>query len=226
MPAWAGPPYGTDDPDPTEPGHWEIYALVAGENHGGIVEGETGVEASYGAAPNLQLSAAVPMGFARDEKLDFATGDIRLSVKYRFFHDERLGISAATFPGISLPTGSSHFTAGRVTSFFPVWVQKEAGPWKLFGGGGYNLNPGPGNRNYWSGGVALTRVLNDRLTMGMEATRHGADAIDAHPQTSFGIGGTYHINGPYSLLVSTGPLFTDGQRRVDYHGYAAVGIAF
>lgn len=69
-PAWTGPPYGTDDPDPPESGHWEIYALVADEGHGGIVKGETGVEASYGAAPNLQLSAAVPMGFAHDEKLD------------------------------------------------------------------------------------------------------------------------------------------------------------
>ena len=24
-PAWAGPPFLTDDPEPTETGHWEIY---------------------------------------------------------------------------------------------------------------------------------------------------------------------------------------------------------
>ena len=33
-PAMAGPPYITDDPVPTDTGHWEIYAFTAGEGHG------------------------------------------------------------------------------------------------------------------------------------------------------------------------------------------------
>ena len=32
VPARAGPPYLTDDPDPTDLGHWEIYAFTTGEH--------------------------------------------------------------------------------------------------------------------------------------------------------------------------------------------------
>ena len=34
-PAFAGPPYLTDDPVPTDTGHWEIYAFTAGEGRRG-----------------------------------------------------------------------------------------------------------------------------------------------------------------------------------------------
>jgi hypothetical protein len=52
--AWAGPPFLTDDPEPTETGHWEIYApLVEAEGQGSSFEGSAGVEINYGAAPNV-----------------------------------------------------------------------------------------------------------------------------------------------------------------------------
>ena len=55
-PALAGPPFDTDNPEPTETGHWEIYAPAADfEGKGDAYAGSTGVELNYGAAPNLQL---------------------------------------------------------------------------------------------------------------------------------------------------------------------------
>src|SRR5579863_6691086 len=55
-PAWAGPPFETDDPEPVELGHWEIYTFSAGAigSHDATGLGPS-LEVNYGAAPNLQL---------------------------------------------------------------------------------------------------------------------------------------------------------------------------
>ena len=105
--ALAGPPFMTDDPEPTDPGHWEIYApLVESEGKGSDYEGSAGVEINYGAAPNLQLTVALPVDYAHDESgFHSGPGDVELSAKYRFYHDEDAALSVAFFPGITLPTG-------------------------------------------------------------------------------------------------------------------------
>ena len=76
-------------------------------------------------------------------------------------NDERAGLQVAVFPGITLPTASHGLGAGRVTALLPVWLQSDKGPWSFFGGGGYAINPGPGNRNYWTGGLAATRHFGE-----------------------------------------------------------------
>ncbi len=38
-PAVAGPPYLTDDPVPTDTGHWELYAFTVDEGHGSAFDG-------------------------------------------------------------------------------------------------------------------------------------------------------------------------------------------
>src|SRR4051812_43790223 len=53
-PAMAGPPYDTDDPEPTDRGHWEIYAFAAGDRIGGASDGAAGLDLNYGAAPGVQ----------------------------------------------------------------------------------------------------------------------------------------------------------------------------
>jgi hypothetical protein len=42
------------------------------------------------------------------------------------------------------------------------------GPWTAYGGGGYWINPGAGNKNYSFLGAALWRKVNDRLNLGAE----------------------------------------------------------
>ena len=59
---------------------------------------------------------------------------------------------------------------GPVRILLPVWAQKDFGPWSLFGGGGYTINPGAGNRNFWQSGLALTRNVTPRLSLGAEIT--------------------------------------------------------
>lgn len=203
-PAVAGPPFQTDDPEPTETGHWELYAPAADiEGRGEEFSGAAGIELNYGAAPDLQLTVGIEAGYSHSAAgWQWGAGDLAVSAKYRFYHDEAAGIQIAAFPGINLPTATNGQGAGRVTALLPVWVQKDSGPWSVFGGGGYAINPGPGNRDYWTGGVALTRQVTPRLLIGIEADRRGADTQGGNGVTSLGIGAIYHLGGNLRLLAS------------------------
>lgn len=228
LPANAGPPFLTDDPEPTETGHWEIYGpLIEAEGRGNDIDGATAVEFNYGAAKDLQLTVALPVAWARDSAgWRSGVGDIELSAKCRFFHDDAAGLQLAAFPGISIPTASNGLGADKVTALLPVWGQKDLGRWSIFGGGGYALNPGAGNRNYWTGGIAVSRQINDRLLLGLEADRQGADTDGGHGSTRFGIGLIYRLKRPFRLLASGGPTFEDSTGATGYHAFLALGIDY
>ena len=66
QPALAGPPYLSDDPEPTDYKHYEIYTFSNGTATRDGRSGEAGIDFNYGAAPNLQLTArCLPVSRAR-----------------------------------------------------------------------------------------------------------------------------------------------------------------
>lgn len=225
--AHAGPPFLTDDPEPTETGHWEIYApLFEAEGSGNDTQGSIGAEINYGPVKDVQLTVGLPLAYTHDASgWTSGAGDLAASVKYRFYHDEAAGVQIAAFPGITLPTASKRLGAGHVTALLPIWAQKDLGKWSVFGGGGYAINPGAGNRNYWTGGIALTRQVGEKLLVGLEADRQGADVVGGHAATSLGIGVIYDLPGPLRLLASGGPTINDHGERT-FHAFAALGIDF
>lgn len=227
-PATAGPPFLTDDPVPTDTGHWEIYGpQIDAEGRGGQIAGNAGVEVNYGAAPDVQLTVGLPLAFSHDDPSGWQTGrgDLELSVKYRFYHNDT-GFSVATFPGITLPTASNSFGNRKMTALLPIWAEQDVGPWSFFGGGGYAINPGAGNRDYWTGGLAAARQVSKRLLLGVEMTRDGADSIDSRAKTNVGIGTIWNLKTPFRLLASGGPTFEDGGGKAGYHMFAALGLDF
>ena len=225
-PAVAGPPYLTDDPVPPDTGHWEIYAFGAGEGHRSELDADVGLDLNYGPLPGVQLTATLPLSFshAPSDGWRSGAGDVELGVKYRFFHDEKNGLSAAVFPRAIQPT-ASHFSGDRTRFLLPVWIGKDfAGGTSLFGGGGYLINPGRGNRDVWQAAVALTQDLHERLSVGAELTRQGPDTAGATAQTRAGIGTIVKLSRHYALLLSGGPTWAD--HRTSYHFYAALGLDF
>src|SRR3981081_166894 len=64
-PALAGPPYVSDDPEPTDYKHFEIYSFSNGTATRDGIGGAAGIDFNYGAAPDLQLTATLPAGFDR-----------------------------------------------------------------------------------------------------------------------------------------------------------------
>jgi len=226
--AWAGPPFLTDDPEPTETRHWEIYAPAAdAAGKGADYEGSFGVELNYGAAPNVQITVGLPVAFTHEAgSSQIGRGDLDLSVKYRFYHNEEAGFSIAVFPGLSVPTATGGLGHSKVTALLPVWAQKDIGAWSVFGGGGYAMNPGIDNRNYWTGGVAVAREIKSGLRVGLEADRQGADTVDGHAETSLGLGGIAQLTPKLRVLASGGPTFVDGQGAPGFHAFVALGLDF
>lgn len=224
--ATAGPPYLTDDPVPTDPGHWEIYAFGTGEGRRATVDGEAGLDLNYGPLEDVQLTATLPLSFshAPGDGWRGGSGDLELGVKYRLIHDERHGISVAVFPRAILPT-AAHSPGERTQFLLPVWIGKDvAGGTSVFGGGGYTINPGFGNRNYWQSAVAVTHDLSKRVSVGAEVTRQGSDTVEGTAQTRAGLGTIIKLSDHYALLFSAGPTWSDHQ--TSYHFYSALGLFF
>src|SRR5690349_5592095 len=62
-PAFAGPPYLSDDPAPTPLHQYEIYAFANGVDTHDVVDGAFGIDFNYGATPDLQLTATFPIAY-------------------------------------------------------------------------------------------------------------------------------------------------------------------
>src|SRR6202034_2691133 len=87
QPVFAGPPFITDDPEPVDLGHWEVYAFSAGAVGRRDASGVgPSIEVNYGAAPNLQLHFIGNVAY--DDPAGgpavMGLGDTEFGVKYRF----------------------------------------------------------------------------------------------------------------------------------------------
>jgi hypothetical protein len=157
-PAWAGPPYQTDDPEPTELGHWEFYNFVTVDGRSSDFDGEAGLDLNYGAAKGVQLTATLPLAFSHspDSGWRGGSGDLELAGKYRFVNDDRTGWQAAIFPRAvthdfskwlslgteltwqSADTRDDHSSAGVDAGL----IRKLGGPYSLLLAGGPSFSGG------------------------------------------------------------------------------------
>jgi hypothetical protein len=106
----------------------------------------------------------------------------------------------------------------------PLWLQKDFGKTSVFGGGGYEINPGNENRDFWQAGLALTHDFSANLSLGTELTWQSADTHGGKSTTGANIGVIRKIGGPFALLLAGGPSFSAGQ--MNYHTYAALSLNF
>ena len=225
-PAPAGPPYLTDDPVPTDTGHWEIYAFGTGEGHRSMLDADAGFGLNYGPVEGVQLTATLPLSFSHDpvEGWQAGAGDVELGVKYRFLHDEKTGFSAAIFPRVILPT-ARHSPGEKTRFLLPLWLAKDfQGGTSLFGGGGYMINPGAGNRDFWQASIAVTQDVSKSVSVGAEINREGSGTIAGTARTRAGVGSIITLTEHGSLLLSGGPTWAD--HRTGYHFYAALGLNY
>ena len=222
----AGPPYVTDDPEPTELGKWEVYSFGSGANFRHSATGEGGFDINYGGAKRFQLSAVVSLKCSQDagHRLRAGVADTEIGGKYRFFHQQKGSWmpDVGLFPKLELPTATKGSGSHRVGFSIPFWAQKDFGPWSLFGGGGWTLNPGAGNRNYGFGGIASTRQVTRTLSLGGEIYRQTADAVDSRSITGLSVGATWQIAPDWSIIGSGGPLLEHRSRQGLYAFYLAL----
>jgi hypothetical protein len=222
-PALAGPPYATDDPAPTDLGHWEIYAYAGGTHVDGATAGEGGLDLNYGAAKDLQLTLVVPAAYQSGDDSRLGRGTVELAAKLRLLHeDSGWRPDVAVFPRLFLPTASRGLGSDRVGLLLPVWVGKDFGAWSVFGGGGYQINPGADQRSYWTGGLALTRSLGERFSVGGEVYARGRDSVGGKAFVGVNVGGTWKVARHWSLLAAGGPGVLNAADEGRYAFYVAL----
>ena len=231
-PAQAGPPYRTDDPEPVDIGHSEVYAFSAATHFAGDIAGTlAGIDANYGAAPGLQLHAALPIAFdSPDGRFVAGLGDVELGAKYRFVTDDEDGWrpQMAIYPTVDFPTGNAErgLGTGRTHLFLPLWLQKSFAEWTSFAGVGHWSNPGPGSRDYWYYGWALQRQLAPNLAVGAELFHQSANAVGTKDQTGFDLGVTYDLDEHYHLLFSAGQGIHNRSTTNVFTYYAALQVTY
>lgn len=226
-PAAAGPPYVTDDPQPTDVYRFEVYLFGAATRVPGETSGAGGIDFNYGAAPDLQLTAVVPVAFDDSDGGHAGPGNVELAAKYEFLH-QRDGSAlpdVSVFPRVFVPAGGHRFGTGRVGLLLPLWLERDVGKWSVFGGGGLTLNPGVDQRNYWSSGIAVTRAIGARVTIGAELYHRGPDARDARAFTGANLGATLRLSRHWSLIASAGPGLQNASAG-QASGYAALKADF
>jgi hypothetical protein len=124
QPAIAGPPYVSDDPEPTDYRHFEIYTFNSGTSTRNGTDDETGIDFNYGGAPDLQLTATLPLGFSfpTGDGAQFGLSNIELAAKYRFLHQEAFGWDVAVFRRVFLLGGSNAIGDRNASLLLPLWA--------------------------------------------------------------------------------------------------------
>src|ERR1700682_4681001 len=227
-PALAGPPYVSDDPEPTDYKHFEIYTFSNGTATRGGIGGATGIDFNYGAAPDLQLTATLPIGFDRPTSANtsFGLSNIELAAKYRFLHQDSFGLDVSAFPRGFLPSPSTNVGNRSASLLLPVWVQKDwSGGWSAFGGGGCVISSDAAQNFCLTGGVVTYQLL-PKLQLGVELSHQTADGSGTPASTSVGLGARYDINDTYHLLgyIRRGIQNADETDQVSW--YASVLFTF
>jgi hypothetical protein len=227
-PALAGPPYMSDDPEPTDYRHFEIYTFSNGTAMRGDIGGASGIDFNYGAAPDLQLTATLPAGFDHPAAGGTSIGlsNIELAAKYRFLHQDSFGLDVSVFPRVFLPSPSKNVGNDRASLLLPVWVQKDwSGGWSSFGGGGCVIS-GRSSQNFCLMGGVVTYQMLPKLQLGVELFHQTADGNGTPTTSSVGLGARYDINDTYHLLGYVRRGIQNANETDQYSWYASVLFTF
>lgn len=228
-PAIAGPPYVTDDPEPTGLGHYETYVFTGGSAARDGWEGSAGIDFNYGAAADLQLTAVVPVAWTEPDAgpSDSGLGNVELAAKYKFLHQSDVGVDVAFFPRVFLPAESAAVGEDYTKLLLPIWIGYGSGAWNTFGGGGCVINRGDDDaKDFCTMGWALTRQVADRLQIGVDIHHETADTKDGRASTGLGLGATYDLDDNFHLMASARPGIQNPSETGRVSWYTALLLTF
>ena len=224
--ARAGPPFTTDDPEPVEFRHWELY-LASQTTHDR--EGWNGtaphLEVNYGVIPDVQLHSIAPLAYSISDHggRAYGPGDVELGVKARFVHEGAWVPQIGTFPLVEVPVGARSRGLGNGTTlvFLPLWLQKRFGAWTTYGGAGLWLDAGVRGRRWWALGWLVQREVCSGWTLGAEIFHETPDGQGARANTRFNAGTIVDLSDTHHLLASAGRSIVGPNR---FQGYAAYQV--
>jgi len=221
---FAGPPWDTDDPEPVELGHWEIY-LSSRPVHDDAGWNGTAphAEVNYGAINNLQLHVILPLAFNSPNTGPsvYGLGDVELGFKYRFIKETSSIPQVGIFPIVDIPTGNQNKGLGNggTQVFLPIWIQKSFGKWTTYGGAGYRINKTEGNKNSVYLGWLLQNHVRENITVGIELYHITPQTVDGEAENHFNIGTVFDISKNHHILLSAGKSLKGTTAFQGYIGY-------
>ena len=226
--ALAGPPFITDDPEPVDCRHWEFYIASQNIKFGDDWSGTAPhIEVNYGAITNLQLHLIAPLAYDAPAHgtRQYGYGDTEAGFKYRFIQETELLPQVGVFPLLEIPTGSAHrgLGNGHLQAFLPIWLQKAFGPWTVYGGGGYGINPGAGNWNWGYGGMVAQLQVSKAVLLGTEVYHRTAMELLGQADTAFNLGAVVDFSSHHHLLFSAGRSISG---PTEFQAYVAYQFTF
>jgi hypothetical protein len=224
IPAFAGPPYDTDDPEPVDFHHWEFYCSSIGSTSKGVSMGTAPhIEVNYGVLPNVQLHAIAPLSFysVKEGKSDYGYGDMEFGIKLRFVNIDSGRFQIGIFPLVEAPTGNANenLGTGKPQIYLPLWIQNAIGKVTSYGGGGYWINPGTGNKNYAFVGCLSQYQFVKQANIGAEIYYITASQVGGNGDFRFRIGSIIDFTDNHHLLLSIGRSIIGSTNLLWYVGY-------
>ena len=220
--SYAGPPFNTDDPEPVEYKHWEYYVSTVNNYQQGVWSGTSPhFEVNYGLIPDVQIHLLMPVNYTTvpHQRASFGYTETEVGVKYRFLQETDSRPQVGIFPIIEVPTRKNEtFSNGKAKFFIPLWAQKSWGKLTTYGGIGYWINPGEGNRNYIFSGWEAQYDFSPTLMLGGELYYHSTDVVGGKPVTAFNLGGAINVSPKVHLIFSAGHSLGNGSFFTSYLG--------
>jgi len=222
----AGPPFATDDPEPVDLGHTEVYiALAETKTDDGWSGDVPFVEYNYGAVPGLHLHVGMPLAFSAPTggTSHIGPGDAEAGAKYRFLDESKMGPMMAVYPTVYAPTGkaSEGLGSGDWQAFLPLWLEKNWGSWQVNAGAGYWMDFDASSQNHWFAGVQAQKDLSPLLTLGGEIIHDARQSPWEGRSTGFNLGAVCNLTGNDHVLLSAGRGLTQVAATNEFSSYLA-----
>lgn len=202
----AGPPFKTDDPQPVDFRHWEVY--IASVQQFDRSESDATLphfELNYGIFPNTQVHLVAPIAYIRTvDGARYGYSNTEIGIKYRFLQESENAPQIGVFPLAEVPTGDKRLGESRLQVYLPLWIQKAWGHLTSYGGGGFWYNPGEQKRNWGYLGWQVQYDFSDVVTLGGELYYNTPDERGGLSDVGCGVGGFINVDEQNHLLFSIG----------------------
>jgi hypothetical protein len=207
--AFAGAPFQTDDPAVIDVAHTDVVVFnqktLAASGRGGVL---AAAEIHYGVIPNLEVDIGMPyaFNFPTGDSAQRGYGDTTLEIKYRLIQEADTTPQISFVPKLNLSTGNANRGLGNGGNqiFIALALQKNNDKFQMNGNGGYWINNGSDNRNYWFLGWQAQYAFTSHWQLGIEIFHTSPQVVDQGSSTGFNVGGYYLIDPKNQILFSAG----------------------
>ena len=228
--AQGGPPFITDDPGTPGDKHWEINVAWTHESRPGENTSELPLlDINYGVGDRLQLKyeASYLVVHESGEPRETGPSNSLIGVKWRFYDEEKSGVTISTYPQLELRNPGSNsaargLTADETTVLLPLEFQREKDGW------GVNADLGAvlptKSAAGWFYGIVFGHELNDRLEVGVELHGEGSSGLQ-RTELAANLGARWKLNERCVLLAALGrELHNHFEPRASLLSYLAVQL--